>query len=138
MLPQLDANGNLPPGIHVSTVAEVLKRFGKPGRGRLLRTESLRAFIDQVRHSVMGLYIDGSYTTTELAPNDVDVAPVLPQDFEFVEANTARLHLIKARFRALDIHWRKARTAELQSLIDFWSEDRDGRPKGIVFVELQG
>jgi len=138
MLPEFDANGNLPPGVHVASVSEVLERFSRSGTSaRLFRTRSLRLFIDLVGSLASALYIDGSYITEKLAPNDVDIAVVLSEDFAFTNLNLAAFKRLERQFKELDIYPRKVNTPQLSSLVDFWCKDRDGNPKGIVYVELQ-
>ena len=72
MIPQLDADGLLPPGIHRATWDEVTATFGStPWRTQLLAglgmaMESLR------RAGCRTVYIDGSFVTSKEIPNDFD------------------------------------------------------------------
>ncbi|MCA9925239.1 MAG: hypothetical protein KC421_22855 [Anaerolineales bacterium] len=74
MIPEFDEHGHLPPGIHEATIDEVIERFSRPrSRIRTSRTKKLRAFYSFIKPHIDKLYIDGSYTTNKLAPDDVDI-----------------------------------------------------------------
>jgi hypothetical protein len=73
MIPDFDADGNLPPGIYQATLAEIearftynLKRKGHYERLRLLR-DDLEAI------GCKTIYIDGSFITQKALPNDMDI-----------------------------------------------------------------
>ena len=72
MIPDLDTEGNLPPGIHSVTWAELEARCGSnPHRRRLL--SGLRRAADVL--TLVGcqtLYVDGSFVTGKEAPSDFD------------------------------------------------------------------
>ncbi len=46
MIPDLDENGYLPPGIHGATMEEVAERFGCQSESRRAQMESLRWLVD--------------------------------------------------------------------------------------------
>jgi hypothetical protein len=72
MLPQFDENGNLPPGIHWTTWAEVVARFGSSSR----RQELLNGLHDALRllrdAGCKAVYVNGSFVTTKDVPRDFD------------------------------------------------------------------
>jgi hypothetical protein len=72
MIPEFNAEGNLPPGIHWATWEEFSRRFGiNPQRRRLLaglRT-ALRAL---QRAGCPVVYINGSFVTSKEEPQDWD------------------------------------------------------------------
>ena len=72
MIPVFDANGNLPPGIHVVTWNELVARFGTtPHRQMLL--DGLRAALLSLKDSgCRRVYIDGSFVTAKEEPGDFD------------------------------------------------------------------
>lgn len=143
MIPELDENGNLPPGEHPASIEEVIERFGgKRYLSRRLRTDSLLEFYDFVRDFALALYIDGSYVTEKLAPSDVDVMVILPEDFNF-ESFEARelIRLRKAKkSNFLDIFPRaKGRhDLEIANMLNGWTTDiyNDNVEKGIILVEI--
>ncbi len=74
MLPPFDDVGNLPPGIHSCTVAELIARFGSGSEERETEISELVHFIEAARTAGgRRLLANGSFVTGKLAPNDVDV-----------------------------------------------------------------
>ena len=71
MIPQFDADGLLPPGIHRTHWDEVVGRFGtSPWRHQLLA--GLRMALDSLsRAGCQTVYIDGSFVTDKEVPNDL-------------------------------------------------------------------
>jgi hypothetical protein len=73
MLPEFDASGNLPPGIHQSTWEEITERYGKTERRRDL-LKGLGNAISMLRD--MGckrIFLDGSFISNKVNPGDYDV-----------------------------------------------------------------
>ena len=72
MIPALDADGNLPAGIHPVTWAELAAHCGlNPHRRRLL--SGLRRAAEVLKSAGCStLYVDGSFVTTKSAPSDFD------------------------------------------------------------------
>jgi len=72
MIPALDADGNLPAGIHPVTWAELVAHCGlNPHRRRLL--SGLRRAAEFLKSAGCStLYVDGSFVTTKSAPSDFD------------------------------------------------------------------
>ncbi len=90
LLPGFGETGDLPPGVHSATLDEVIGRFGAGSRQRedcarrlihiyelALRTRRLQRFV-----------IFGSYVTTKINPNDVDVVLVMDDAFNLEECPT--------------------------------------------------
>ena len=144
MMPQFDADGLLPPGIHWATWDEVTATFGStPWRRQLLvglgmAIESLR------RAGCLTVYIDGSFVTSKEIPNDFDVcweeAGVEPELLEPVllrfDAGRAEQ---KARYLGELFPASIGATVDGTSFLEFFQTDRPtGRTKGIVAVDLGG
>jgi hypothetical protein len=72
MIPAPNAIGELPPGMHLATLAEVEAVFvTTPRRRRLF--EGLRLAIQNLHAAgVRRVFIDGSFVTTKADPNDID------------------------------------------------------------------
>jgi hypothetical protein len=73
--PEFDANGDLPPGIHQATLAEVVAHFGSetPQRQRVARRlEHIYALAKASGH-LARLIVFGSFVTATPAPNELDV-----------------------------------------------------------------
>ena len=78
MLPAFDLHGNLPAGIHRCTVEELVARFGSGSEERTTEIDELLRFIAAAKLAgVRRLMVNGSFVTSKLAPNDVDIV-ILP------------------------------------------------------------
>ena len=72
MIPAPNAIGELPPGMHLATLAEVEAVFATTSRRRHL-FEGLRRAIQNLHAAgVRRVFIDGSFVTTKADPNDID------------------------------------------------------------------
>ena len=144
MIPQFDADGLLPPGIHWATWDEVTATFGNtPWRRRLL--DGLEMAINILRRAgCRTVYIDGSFVTSKEVPNDFDacweeagVTPELldPVLLEFDAGRAAQ----KARYLGELFPASLGATVEGMSFLEFFQTDREtGGSKGIVAVDLGG
>ena len=144
MIPQFDADGLLPPGIHWATWDEVTAIFGNtPWRRRLL--DGLEMAIDSLRRAgCRTVYIDGSFVTSKEVPNDFDacweeagVEPELldPVLLQFDAGRAAQ----KARYLGELFPASLGATVEGMSFLEFFQTDREtGGSKGIVAVDLGG
>lgn len=145
MIPPFESDGNLPPGIHLATWAEVFTTFGStPHRARLLQgfqaaTEILRAA------GCRRVYLDGSFVTSKVTPNDfdalgdttnVDLALLLQSEPCFGDFSNGRAAQ-KAKFLGefFPANFREPSCGGL--FLDFFQADRQtGSPKGIVAMDL--
>ena len=144
MIPQFDADGLLPPGIHWATWDEVTATFGNtPWRRRLL--DGLKMAIDNLRQAgCRTVYIDGSFVTSKEVPNDFDacweeagVTPELldPVLLQFDAGRAAQ----KARYLGELFPASVGATVEGMSFLEFFQTDREtGGSKGIIAVDLGG
>jgi len=86
-LPDIDENGNLPPGIHGAELADVERLFGrfqKSERRQILLTKLIE-YIDEIKSTGWDatVIIDGSFVMTRVdEPDDIDVVLVLPADWD--------------------------------------------------------
>jgi hypothetical protein len=143
MLPALNGEGDLPPGVHVATWAEIERRFGSGSGARVgamatlkhlhelaLRTGALKAF-----------YVFGSFASAAPSPRDIDLALVMDADFRLEdcprEARTLFSHAdAEARYRA-SVFWLREGTLDKQAMREFlaaWQTKRDGSVRGILEV----
>jgi hypothetical protein len=145
MIPSFDAAGNLPAGIHLPTWGEFLARFGcSPYRQRL--AGGLLAAIT-VLHDVgcRRLYVDGSFVTGEVFPNDYDAAwdpsgvdlPLLlarePVFFDFSNFRAAQ----KAKFFGEFFPASSPANRAGSTFLEFFQIDKNtGNPKGIIALNL--
>lgn len=144
MIPQFDADGLLPPGIHWATWDEVAATFGStPWRRRLL--DGLEMAIDSLRRAgCRTVYIDGSFVTGKEVPNDFDAcweeAGVEPEllDLVLLQFDAGRAAQ-KARYLGELFPASLGATVEGMSFLEFFQTDREtGGSKGIVAVDLGG
>ena len=141
-IPPFRQDGYLPEGVHVSSEAEVIFRFGSSNRRRRRFALRLRRWVDLAKEvGAKRLLIDGSFVTAIEEPHDVDTVILLPPDFsrqieqELAPALELEEMLLTRRpeeiFAAED-------EADWQEWLTFFSQTRepDSRRKGLVEIRL--
>jgi hypothetical protein len=131
MIPPLEENGYLAPGIHPATLDEIEARFGRDSELRRVQADSLRWLINlATRAGVERIVLDGSFVTDAIEPNDIDcvllIGPHFPND-----ASAARELVDGLPF--LDLELVEASEFSLLVMCIF-ATDRNGVPKGLVEV----
>lgn len=143
MIPKFDKNGNLPPGIHEATFDEVTTRFSLPkSRKRTSRTHWLTAFYQFVYPFALYIFIDGSYTTNKLSPNDVDLAVLLNRDFDFSSEAGRKLNRFINEKKNFHLHifvsiQRHPTEGEFWEMVDYFQQNNRVHPcvrKGIILI----
>lgn len=82
MIPEFRDDGYLPEGLHCATEAEVTFRFGKESARRQRLVLRLRRWIELARSiAAPRFFVDGSFVTSKLEPNDIDAVIWLPDNF---------------------------------------------------------
>jgi hypothetical protein len=145
-LPAFNEEGDLPPGVHRATLAEVLERFGQGSvqrcavADRLSRLYQLVASIRQLARFV----VFGSFVTAKGEPNDVDIVLLMEDTFDLAsvtgEAALVFQHLeADARFGA-SVFWtrRSGAMGGEQAMIEYWQVRREGGRRGIVEIVPEG
>ena len=142
-LPNIDETGDLPPGVHPATLAEVQQGFGAVGGQRGTCTRRLSHVYNLAPRTghVQRFIIFGSYVTAKSDPNDVDVVLVMDDAFRLedcpIEARGLFDHaLAQARYGA-SIFWMRRGMligAGIEEFIASWEVKRDGSTRGIVEV----
>ncbi len=134
MLPAFDEFGNLPPGIHACSVAELVARFGNGSQERQAQIKELLHFIEAATAAgVRRLMVNGSFVTAKLSPNDVDIVilpgPGYPRQGRKLDSD--------------ELVWPFLQIIVAADAADFeaWAArqfgtDRRKRPKGVVEVLL--
>ena len=137
-------NGNLPAGIHASTWQEVEEKLAFNARRKELLAGLKRACDVLKQAGCKTIYIGGSYSTSKEFPGDFDVCwkkdnvdlkllisldPVLLTFENKRAAQKAKYggELFIADFIA---------DSRGRTYLDFFQEDRNGNPKGIVEIQL--
>lgn len=145
MIPSFDAAGNLLPGVHVATWAEVARRYGTTPHRQSLLAGFLRGTRILASVGCKAVYLDGSYVSTKSIPGDFDACWEMrgadlkllmktePTLLDFSNKRAAQKAKFKGEFfpaeAAADVHRR--------TFLEFFQRDRaTGSPKGIVLVDL--
>ena len=142
MLPPLDKEGYLPPGVHSATWDEVCDAFGdNPYRDRLLA--GLRAALENLKLAgCTTVYLDGSFVTEKEIPGDfdgcwevvgVDPGALDPVLLDFSNGRAAQ----KAKYLGELFPVRSDSGSIGQTFLEFFQSDQDGSPKGIIALDLR-
>jgi predicted nucleotidyltransferase len=142
-LPDFDENGTLPPGIYAVNLDIILTRFG--GSKSLKRsqlTRNFREFYNFIKYYSIGIYVDGSYTTTKMGPSDIDLIVILPPEFKQNRPALERYlgFLWNHKINHLHIigHFQGEEDVLFQSKLDWFTHTRPPkREKGIVYLETK-
>lgn len=140
MIPAHLADGRLPAGIHAATWAEVVERFGFSPRRRAI----LGRVIVALRHlhdaGCAQVWLAGSFVRTKVNPMDVDVVwdvtGVDPEAVHPMFLGPDGLPVVKAMFGADMFPSHLIEAASQQPFVAFFQMMRDGRPCGVVLVDL--
>ena len=144
MIPEWLTNGDLPPGTHFATWAQIEKRLPfNPRRARLLA--GLREACRLPRKAGCQLvYLDGSFVTTKEHPGDfdacwdtqhVDEDALDPVFWDFSQGRAAQ----KRRFGGEFFPAQLPEGATGRAFVDFFQVNKlTGGPKGIVAIRLRG
>lgn len=144
-LPDFNAAGDLPPGVHRATLPEVRERFGAKIGQRGVCTTRLAHISELARRTghLRRLIVFGSYITAKRDPNDVDVVLVMDDAFRLEECPLELRALFdhalaQARYGA-SIFWiRPGMLIEesVEEFILYWQIKRSGGKRGIVDVTI--
>ena len=143
-LPDFNAHGDLPSDIHVTTLNEVVNRFGQSTTqrvaiaDRLSRIHQIAVATGHVRRFV----VFGSFVTDKPEPNDVDIFIVMDDDFDFSSTSGETRLLFEhgsaqSHFGA-SVFWLRqlaAYNGEDAAVAD-WKIKRDGTERGIVELKM--
>lgn len=139
MLPPLNENGDLPPGVHVADWKEIEQRFGTGSEARRLAFGRLKHLHElAVRTGELGnLYVFGSFVSATPEPRDVDVVLVMSRRFRLEdcvwESRALFSHTAaQARYGATVFWFREG--AMPTELLRAWQLKRDGTLRGILEV----
>lgn len=144
MIPEWQANGDLPPGVHVASLKEIDERLGfNPWRRQLIAgfKEACRLLR---RAGCRLVYLDGSFVSAKEKPGDFDACwdiqgvddEVLdPLFLDFADGRIAQ----KRRFQGEFFPAQLPEGATGRRFVEFFQVNKvTGEPKGIVAVRLRG
>ena len=144
-LPLSNELGDLPPGVHRTTMEALVERFGQGSEQRRLVTRRLLHILAMAQRTdhLSRLIVFGSYVTDKLNPNDVDVILVMNDEFRLehcpIEAKGLFDHATaQARYGA-SIFWVRPGLLlgeTIEDFVGYWQIKRDGSKRGIVEVIL--
>jgi hypothetical protein len=139
MLPPLNENGDLPPGVHIAGWREIEQRFGRGSEARIRALATLKRLheLAVLSGALRNFYVFGSFISAIAEPRDVDVLLVMARDFriEHCPLNSRPLfsHLqAEARYGA-SVFWFREGTMP-EELLRAWQLRRDGTLRGILEV----
>lgn len=144
MIPQFQADGNLPPGVHWATWDEVCDRYGTT-RWRRQLLNGLRSAIESLRLAgCQTVYLDGSFVSSKPEPGDfdacwevtgVDESRVDPVLLTFNDGRAAQ----KAKFGGELFPATLKEGKSKRVFLDFFQTNKvTGGQKGIVALDLGG
>jgi hypothetical protein len=142
-IPDFNASGDLPPGVHRATLGEILGHFGAGSDQRSACTRRLAHIYELARRTehLERFVVFGSYVTAKTNPNDVDVVLVLDDAFRLescpMEARGLFDHAVaQARYGASVFWMRPAMLIgeSVEEFIAYWQIKRDGSKRGLVDV----
>ncbi len=145
-IPELNADGVLPAGIHACTLAELGQRFGlfQLSDRRVRLFEQLRdlAQEEQAAGLALEMFVDGSFTTAKPEPGDIDLVIVLPADYNpGVELPPFKYNAISKRGiqrrYPFDVFVVTANSTAYFKWVDFYQQIKGSKlRKGILRVTL--
>jgi hypothetical protein len=145
-IPALDERGLLPAGVHRCSLEEVQARFGQfqSTDRRVHLFQQLQRYVEQARSAavVRAIVVDGSFVTSKVDPEDIDLMVVLPGDLPGGELSPVVYNAIsKRRIRKtypFDAFVASDGTVEYQELVEFFAQVKaqPGVQKGLLRVEL--
>jgi hypothetical protein len=133
MLPALNEDGYLPPGVHRSTLDEIGARFGQEPELRRVQMESLRWLVDLAKRvGIKRLIVNGSFVTDKWEPNDIDCVLLREPSFPLDDAADAELWAGLPFIQMVIVG-----QTEFDLYVEqIYGTDRHGRAKGMVEVAL--
>ncbi|MGD0047508.1 MAG: hypothetical protein ABSE42_10850 [Bryobacteraceae bacterium] len=144
MLPELNDEGEVPPGVHLATWQEFQARFAGSSSRRVWLAGRLRALLElaAANGKLRRAFIWGSFVTAKPAPRDLDILLIMDEDFE-VGGISAPAQAVFDSVRAKllfesDVFWARASIGHeaLDLWLDTYQTSRSFRKRGIVELVL--
>jgi hypothetical protein len=144
-IPDLDAEGLLPAGLHECVMAEIAERFGQFSSCDR-RPKLYGQLVEYVRELakaklVSRIVVDGSFVTGKPDPGDIDMVLIGPSPSIFAdELRPSDYNLLSHRrvkkLYGFDVFLAREGSSELTAYIEFFQQVRGavGRRKGILVV----
>lgn len=139
MIPQSNADGYLPKGIHKATLNEIKERFGSSSQERKELFEGLQSLtrlLHKHKKRVKRFLLNGSFVASGESPKDFDCILIVQVDFDFGSPDAEKLLVARELFGAHLFIFTEKDASRYHRLIDFFGHGRDQKPKGLVEVVL--
>ena len=139
MLPELNENGDLPPGVHAAGWIELERRFGTQTPARVRGMATLRLLYRLARQTgcLRNFYVYGSFISARAEPRDVDVLLIMGRDFNTgdcpFESKPVFAHLEAQACYGASVFW-FWEGARSPAFLRAWQLTRDGTVRGIVEI----
>jgi hypothetical protein len=140
--PEFNANGDMPPGIHQATLAELVAHFGSgaPQRQRVARRLAHIYSLAKASGHLARFIVFGSFVTAKAAPNDVDIFLLMEDSFDVSQVPHDTLpvfdHTAAQNVLGASVFWvrRAAALGGEGATVEHWQITRAGGQRGIVEV----
>lgn len=141
---KFNSNGLLEPGIHTIKWDEFYDIFSFSDKRRLLLVGLKKALLNLKVAGCPCVYIDGSFVTKKIEPNDFDACWHICEEMKwdkldpvFCDFSNGRLAQ-KVKFGGEFFPHNCSETGSGLSFLQFFQRDKNtGEPKGIVRIELE-
>lgn len=139
--PEFQENGDLPPGIFPASLKEVIRHFSAGTRRTVIarRLENIYRLATSTGH-LARFIIFGSFVTSKLEPNDVDIFLLMEDSFDVravpLDARLVFDHAAAQNRLGASVFWvrRCAALAGENAMIEDWQITRAGKRRGILEV----
>jgi len=144
-LPPLTDAGELPLGVHRASLREILDEFGVGSAQRkvlALRLDRVYRLAEATNH-LARFVVFGSFVTSKLEPQDVDVFLVMEDTFDASQlagdASPLFDHAAAQAHFGASVFWVRHRAAwpDEQAAVEFWQVKRGGGRRGIVEINTE-
>lgn len=144
LIHNFQSNGVLPSGIHWSTLEEVKARLCFSEKRIQLVVGLELAILSLKAAGCETIYLDGSFSTSRENPGDIDVCwelenvdlnillSIEPVFFEFAFKRKAQKDKFGCEFFPAD----SIAEPPDKTYFDFFQQDKDGNPKGIIGLKI--
>jgi hypothetical protein len=140
MIPEFNKYGNLPAGIYKSSITCIENKFGISSEKRILLFNNFQKFLELLspfKKKIKRIILDGSFVTSKESPGDIDCIMIIENDFRFTPEIVEELSNSKRLYELYNIHlfmFEEKNTKSYREILNFFSKDRDLKPKGIIEV----
>jgi len=139
MIPEFNKYGNLPAGIYKSSITCIEKKFGTNSEKRISLFKDFHNFLELItpfKTNIKHLILDGSFVTSKETPGDTDCIMLIKNNTSFPPEIVDKLVSSKNLYN-MDLFIREERNIEkYRKILNFFSKNRDLKPKGIIEVIL--